>query len=107
MTQPAVHLSHGGVRIGQTASILEVATKASKRCDGLLELGATGAALCPVASILNYLVHSSMQFKDGHALGSRPPGFWDASGNDSSWDRPQTLFMAQLQDRGCNNSGNA
>ena len=72
---PAVHLSYGDVKVDRirSPSYIEVTIKASKtdpfRKGVNVYLGATGVALCPVASILSYMV----------SRGSRPGPFFTFS----------------------------
>ena len=77
---PAVHLSYGDVKADNIATpqYIEVTIKASKtdpfRKGVTVYLGSTGAALCPVAAILRYMVTRGSRpgpfflFKDGHPL---------------------------------------
>ena len=72
---PAVHLSYGDVKVDaiRNPSYIEVTIKASKtdpfRKGVKVYLGATGVTLCPVASILSYMV----------SRGSRPGPFFSFS----------------------------
>ena len=77
---PAVHLSHGDVRVDSTSDpqCIEVRIKSSKtdpfRKGVTVLLGRTNAALCPVAALLAYMVQRGslpgpfFQFADGRVL---------------------------------------
>ena len=93
---PAVHLSYGNVKADNIATpqYIEVVIKALKtdpfRKGVTVYLGSMGAALCPVAAILRYMVIRVLRpgpfflFKDGHPPDPGSPSNRNAEGYVSS-----------------------